>query len=130
MKKKMIVGVVAASLLGFGCQPSSTPPASTSSPAAQATTAATTAPDATATPETTGTPEAAQGGLPYQFPSNPPAAEPGTFVFVPMASSLERLTIFGPGSWSRPVPKRRPSKTGKSMKLRTHSYSPASPTPR
>ena len=92
MKKKMIVGVVAASLLGFGCQPSSTPPASTSSPAAQATTAATTAPDATATPETTGTPEAAQGGLPYQFPSNPPAAEPGTFVFVPMASSLERLT--------------------------------------
>ena len=90
MNKKIIVGVVAASLLGLGCQQSSTPTGSTSTPTAQATAAATAAPDATATPE--GTTETVQGGLHYEFPTNPPAAEPGTFVFVPMASSLERLT--------------------------------------
>ena len=86
MNKRIIVGVVAASLLGFGCQPTSNP-ADTSTPAAQATTAAT----ATATPDATATPEQAQGGLPYEFPTTPPAAEPGTFVFVPMASSVERV---------------------------------------
>lgn len=89
MNKRIIVGVVAASLLGFGCQQTTTPPASTSTPSAQATAAPAT-PDGTATPE--GTPEATQSGLHYEFPSTPPSAEPGTFVFVPMASSLERLT--------------------------------------
>ncbi len=130
MNKRIIVGVVAASLLGFGCQQSSTPPTTTSTPTAQATTA-----EATATPDATATPEAVQGGLPYEFPTNPPSAEPGTFVFVPMAASLphlmdgskQRVTDFRPRELVKTGPETSTIKDGKEFEAPNSLVFPCEP---
>lgn len=87
MKRYIVTGLVAASISMYGCSQQGQPtPASTPAPAA--TSAAT--PIATETPTAAATPEAKEG-LPYDFQAAKPDAKPGQFVFVPMASSIEKL---------------------------------------
>lgn len=90
MKKMLCTAILAASVTLCGCQNQPGAPAASGTPDSPATPAASTTtpePDAataTATPAT-------EAGLPFDLKAKAPDAKPGQFVFVPMASSVEKL---------------------------------------
>jgi hypothetical protein len=92
MKKTISIGLLAASLSLYGCQQPSETPTTAETPASVKVDGATSTPEAS--PEETSTP-VAEAGLPLDFTAGQPNVEPGQFVFVPMASSVEKLTSGG-----------------------------------